>query len=389
MTGDGGAVPASGISVELRWEPVSIERIEIRDRDRRLSSEHVAALKSSFALLGGQLQLQPIVLDRELVLIDGAHRLEAAKQSGWSHIAAMIVAGTAHVDRALLEAEANRVRRSLSVLELETVWRTHYEPEVRAAARRRQLEGLRRRPRPDPTNKVVKLVIGISNNDDLEPDALGVPGDSGDSSEPLQVNEPVESLARSAKRITGFSLDTLNKVTQIRRLSTAAGVPVGLQRAAQSGLVKLSAPGVSVESVYRALCHLQQRSQDVETNVEAARILANEAALERMLAETSLLAERLSGSLAEQIYDAACRGQANREMLRATRVSLAHSLATVVAFECNLDGAPVQALRRVGTEVSQLLSSISRSKLNLAARSEAHVHGGVDAVDQSDERLAA
>ena len=120
-----------------------------------------------------------------------------------------------------------------------------------------------------------------------------------------------------------------------------------------------------------------------------AQILANEAALERMLAETSLLAERLSGSLAEQIYDAACRSRANQEMLRATRVSLAHSLAAVVAFECNLDRAPVQALRRIGTEVSQLLSSISRSRLNLVACSEVHERGGLHTVGQPVERLAA
>lgn len=365
---------ASERSVGLRWEPVSIERIEIRDRAREISPEHVAALKSSFALLGGQLQLQPIVLDCDLVLIDGAHRLEAAKQSGWSHIAAMIVTGTAHVDRALLEAEANRVRRSLSVLELEEVWRTHYEPELRAAAKRRQLAGLRRRPQPDSTNKVLKPVTGISNNDEPER---------------LEHGQVVESLARSAKRITGFSLDTLNKVTQIRLLSTAPGVQAELQRAAQSGLAKLSVPGMSVESVYRALCNLQQRSQSVEANVDAAQILANEAALERMLAETSLLAERLSGSLAEQIYDAACRSRANQEMLRATRVSLAHSLAAVVAFECNLDRAPVQALRRIGTEVSQLLSSISRSRLNLVACSEVHERGGLHTVGQPVERLAA
>ena len=82
-------------------------------------------------------------------------------------------------------------------------------------------------------------------------------------------------------------------------------------------------------------------------------------ALERALAECSRLAERFEGTLSRQLRAAAGRGDAERELLRATRVSLAHCLATVVAIECELESQPMLALRSVGSEVSSMLSSIS------------------------------
>ncbi len=341
-----------GKLVSLRWQPVALELVSIRERRREVSPAHVAALKSSFALLGGQLQLQPIVVDTELVLIDGAHRLEAAKQSGWSHIAAAIVSGTAKIDRALLEAEANRVRRSLGVLELEEVWRTHYEPGLRAAAKQRQLEGLRRRspsvrhPQLAPKVELAESVIGISDNEECEQVAS------------------VESLARAAKRITGYSLDTLDKVAQIRALATVSGVSEELRGAAEAGLARLAEPRTSVESVYRALRNLQQRPQGAEISAGDAQALANETALERVLSETSLLSERLNGSLSEQVFEAATVGDVNRELLRATRVALTHSLAVVVSLECTLEAEPTRALQRIGAEVTQLLAKTSRSGLD-------------------------
>ena len=99
----------------------------------------------SFEMLGGQLQLQPIIVDEQLVLVDGRHRLEAAKRAGWNRIAALVFCGATAEMRPLLESEANRVRRTLNVLELESIWRAHYEPGLRAAAKERQLAGLRMR----------------------------------------------------------------------------------------------------------------------------------------------------------------------------------------------------------------------------------------------------
>ena len=81
------------------------------------------------------------------------------------------------------------------------------------------------------------------------------------------------------------------------------------------------------------------------THLDAVR---DQWALERVLAESSLLAERLEGGLSDQLRAAAERGGvAEREMLRAARVSLAHCLAAVAAIECDLEPQPILALRRV------------------------------------------
>ena len=385
-----------------RWRPVEISEVLISDDARTLDASHVAELRRSFESLGGQLQLQPIIVDERMVLIDGRHRLEAAKRAGWSHIAALVVHGATPVMRPMLETESNRLRRPLSVLEVESVWRTHYEPDLRAAAKRRQLEGLRKR-RSKTAGQTQRLgeslVIGISNNQ------AGCESESENEgeSETLRTREKQregqeqrsagglstpfgcetgrgESISSAAKRITGYSLDTLNKVAQIRALAKADTAPAELREVAERGLRHLARPGASVEAAYRALREQSaagvgaQRGADPSANASAHHgeapaakptaamnlgALRDQQALERTLAECSLLAERFEGRLTDQLRAAARQGNAEREMLRAIRVSLAYSLATVVALECDLELQPMLALRRVGAEVSQLLSKTS------------------------------
>lgn len=371
------------------WRLIAVDEVVHRDGGREVNSDHVAELVRSFEMLGGQLQLQPIIVDEHLVLVDGRHRVEAAKRAGWNRIAALVVCGATVEMRPLLEVEANRVRRNLSVLELESIWRMHYEPGLRAAAKERQLAGLRKRNAGDSDSGPVsrsagRMVIGNSNN--LSGGGEGVRiADNGLLAVESGGTRP-ESVSRAAKRITGYSLDTLNKVARIRALATSEGGSPEMREAAKQGLKRLAKPGASVEMVYRSL---RQRatastlafrsvgerprapeklgSPDVRreprdaglaivTSLDAVR---DEQALERALAECSQLAERFKGALASQLRAAAGRGDAEREMLRATRVSLAYCLATVVAIECDLEAQPILALRRVGSEVSSLLSNTS------------------------------
>lgn len=348
----------------------------------------MAELLRSFEMLGGQLQLQPIIVDEQLVLVDGRHRLEAAKRAGWSRLTALVICGATIEMRPLLEAEANRVRRTLSVLELESIWRAHYEPGLRAAAKERQLAGLRMRNARDlelgrASRSAECLVIGNSNNQGGGVWERIVA--NGSSNAGSGATRP-ESVSRAAKRITGYSLDTLNKVARIRSLATSEGSSLEMREAAKQGLQRLAKPGASVEMVYRALrervaeatlafCSVDGQSQEpvnlessdssqgpgrvglaVVTSLDAAR---DEQALERALAECARLAERFEGTLPRQLRAAAGRGDAEREMLRATRMSLAYCLATVVAIECELEAQPMLALRSVGSEVSSLLSSTS------------------------------
>ena len=391
---DLGSPEASPLMSRLKssWCLLAVDEVVEPDAAREFDEDHVAELERSFEMLGGQLQLQPIIVDEQLVLVDGRHRLEAAKRAGWSRLAALVICGATLEMRPLLEAEANRVRRTLNVLELESIWRAHFEPGLRAAAKERQLAGLRMRNTRDAESgpalsSADRLVIGNSNNQSVAREGARIA--TNDSSTAGSGGTRHESVGRAAKRITGHSLDTLNKVARIRELATSeAGLPE-LREAAKQGLQRLAKPGASVEMVYRALreraaeAALGFRSVGVQpqmlkelespdarleargvggaglaavTSLDAAR---DEQALERALAECSRLAERFEGALAVQLQAAAGRGDAERDMLRATRVSLAHCLATVVAIECELESQPMLALRSVGLEVSSMLSSIS------------------------------
>jgi len=316
----------------------------------------------------------------------------------------------------MLEAEASRVRRQLSVLALEEVWRTYYEPELRVAAKQRQLTALRGGP----------VVIGNSNNHvgvesegahfgerervrfgerggvrfgEREGVRLGERGvcerhannggrgpadvayETGDGlaqrrnldDRTRRWPKAQESVAQAAKRLTGYSLDTLNKVTWIRGVAGSSLSSQKLREAATRGLQRLSKPGVSVDAVYRSLQRLQ-RGQDlnsappeVSDEIYAARVRKQgnsqepipEHTLERALFESSRIAERLETEWGDQLRVAGRQGCAETEMIRAIRVALTSALASVVVIESELEEQPVPALRRIGSEVSQYLSTAS------------------------------
>ena len=382
-----------GMLLTSSWRLLAVGEVLDSAKARVVNTDHVTELVRSFEMLGGQLQLQPIIVDEHMVLVDGRHRLAAARRAGWSHIAALIICGATVEMRPLLEAEANRVRRTLNVLELESIWRTHYEPGLRTAARERQLAGLRKRNAGNletgsAAHLAECLVIGNSNNRNGGEEGARIAANGSSAAGSGETHH--ESVGRAAKRITGYSLDTLNKVARIRTLATSEASPRELRKAAERGLQRLAQPGASVEMVYRALREraveaaptvrfvgkwpeklekLESSDARLEaggaglaviTSLDDAR---NEQALERALAACSRLAERFEGSLSTQLQAAASQGEAEREMLRATRVSLAYCLATVVAIECELEAQPMLALRSIGIEVSRLLSNTSQQYL--------------------------
>ena len=62
---------------------ISIDEIRLRDGRRKLDTDHIKELADSIQELG---LLNPITIDREYFLIAGLHRLEAAKQLGWTKV---------------------------------------------------------------------------------------------------------------------------------------------------------------------------------------------------------------------------------------------------------------------------------------------------------------
>jgi hypothetical protein len=186
---------------------------------------------------------------------------------------------------------------------------------------------------------------------------------------------PKETVGRAAKRITGYSIETLNKVAQIRELAGSDTVSAELRAAAESCLHRLARPGASVHGAYRSLLALQQQLLESARPVAQLRAPGDTDALERVLEETSVLAAQLAGPLASQLASAARQGKAEREMLRATRTSLASCLATVVAIECELEPQPLHTLRRIAAEVSRMLSVGSRQHIQAHIQAHNQAHG--------------
>lgn len=92
---------------------VPIEEIKRKDGRRKLDTDHVKELADSIQELG---LLNPITIDREYFLIAGLHRLEAAKQLGWTKVECT-VSSLEGLQAELAEIDENFVRNDLSAVE--------------------------------------------------------------------------------------------------------------------------------------------------------------------------------------------------------------------------------------------------------------------------------
>ena len=92
---------------------VPIEKIKIKEGRRRLDTDHVRELADSIRELG---LLNPVTIDSENTLIAGMHRLEAARQLGWSDVECT-VSSLGGLQAELAEIDENFVRNDLSAVE--------------------------------------------------------------------------------------------------------------------------------------------------------------------------------------------------------------------------------------------------------------------------------
>lgn len=372
-----------------RWRVVEIARVQVAGEAHCLSADHVASLCASFQLLGGELLIQPIVVDDRLTLIDGAHRLAAAKQLGWRFVPAVVFEQVNAHDRALMLAEANRVRKSLSVVELEQEWRNLYAPELEYQAKQRQLAGLRKRyphlaQQAQKTGNTSTLgqapADGPTNAGEVPPSASRAAHDPsptpssrlsviGNSNNRESGEGRAESIAKAAKRITGFSIDTLNKVAVIRGIAESTTGSEELRAAAKRGLQNIAASRASVDAVHRQLRNTMQSLSLLAENTAKRTPLQNpihtptDALLEHLLAETSLLAERLGRDSFEILSSVSNEHLAGVQLLEGVRSSLTIALAHVVAAESLRHEHPVAELRRLIVEAGQLCSRTAHERL--------------------------
>jgi len=312
-------------SITQTWTMVPVESVIVKQRQRQLDPEHVKLIKTSYEAL--RVQIQPIVVDEHTVLVDGAHRLQAAKEAGWSEIGAMVVTGATEMDRSLLELEANRLRKQMSPAELNAVWESFGEPLFKVQAKNRSTANLRQGA----------VVPG--------PEITG----AGESEAPL-------TAAQAARELTGLSLATLNKISEIRQAAEGEQVPEHLRGLAQKAMRKLEDPHAKVEPVYQGLQKVANAIRLQDDPEEARRVV-----LEKQLGDTMVqvahLEERLEvKGLAAELGEASQFAPLGDENLRTIRMSLTKCLAMIVAVECKLTNRPEATLDQVGSEVMRLLS---------------------------------
>lgn len=93
---------------------VALKDIRIPDRIRADLGD-LSALVDSLRTCG---QLNPVTLTRDLELIAGRRRLEAARQLGWQSLEARIVDGLDAVQRVQMEIQENLCRKDFTSEEL-------------------------------------------------------------------------------------------------------------------------------------------------------------------------------------------------------------------------------------------------------------------------------
>ncbi|GAA2823216.1 ParB-like nuclease family protein [Leucobacter komagatae] len=321
--------------IQQDWKLVRVEDVIVKERLRDYDEDHINRIRRSFRELGGQLQLQPIVLDERMILIDGAHRLEAASREGWEFISALIWTGVTEEDRPILEAEANIVRKDFSPVELERIWKEHYEPAARVKAKANQMN--------------------LPNASSVLP----ITGNTG--------NREGQSLVKVAKETVGRDIDWLNKVTDVRALAESTTAPVELKAAAERGIEKLSKPGAKVDPVHKELLKLQEAFNKKGQAPTERRAEALEKTLDKQVTESTLLAEKYSGDLGSDLVEAAGVVPAGGESVRAIRIALTHALAGAITVECRTSENPAAALRPIGQEVVDLLNMLTMKQLGLEA----------------------
>ncbi len=350
------------------WRMIPVGDVIVRDLLRTPKDEDVERIMQSFRDLGGQVQLQPIVLDGDLVLIDGAHRLEAAKRSGWTHISSMIREGVTTEDRHILGIEANVVRKQFSPLELQEAWANHYAPAFQAVAKQRQLAGVSAAPvasADDARGDLPGNSWKVTGADSSENDTLVSPAAAVTSAGP-------RTLAQAARETVGLDPRTLDKIQEIKVIAHSESAAPRLRDAALVGLKKLSVPGSKVDPIHKELLAMQEaiKQQNEDPEERLARTQAK--FLGKVLDETTILAERFQKTYSVAIESAARVAPGGREQVAAIRIALTHALAHALAAEVNLEPEPSRPamLDKYGSDVTRLLSELTIDALGLTPVSD-------------------
>ncbi|MFD5600780.1 ParB/RepB/Spo0J family partition protein [Leucobacter sp. NPDC058333] len=332
-------------NVTIRSTELDVDTIIVRQRQREVDADHVELLRRSIAETGKQ--IVPIAVSERaggrLVLIDGAHRLEAAKQDGRTTIRAEVYTGLDENQEDVLEFVTNRARRDLSPLEILAAWETFDLPLYELKTKEKQLSGLRQ-GNESP-------VIPAGNNGR---------------------HEASVSISEVAKAKTGHKPEWLDQIRTIRDLSVDEKIEPAVREVAQRAVEKLRDSKAKVGPVFKEVQKISAAVQRQAEDPEALQLRDAEDRLDEIVRHTTLLQEKLDGNLRDFLLLAGRRGQMGRDMLRATRVALVRSLTSVVVIECEVSENASESLQTIGREVTTLLFQESTKALSLRqAESEA------------------
>lgn len=335
-------------NVTIRPAELDVDTIIVRERQREVSDEHVELLQASITQTGKQ--IVPIAVSERpsgvLVLIDGAHRLEAAKRDGRSTIRAEVYSGLEEDHENVLEFVTNRARRDLSPAEILAAWETFDLPLYELKARENQAMG--GHMTAVATGKVAEFMLTPVRS--------------------KHESTPTVSISAAAVEKTGHKPEWLDKVRTIRDLASSEAAPAPVREAAQRGFAKLQSSTAKVEPVFKQVKKIHEAVLQEQEDPEERKLRAAEKRLDEVVRDTTLFQERMEGDILEVLQLAASQNPMSREMLRSARVALVHALTALVVVECEVDGARGEALKRVGGEVTTLLHAQAVRQLGLEVR---------------------
>lgn len=210
--------------------------IIVSDALRVVDEGAVKRIIESFHVNGGRM-VQPIVVDTNHVLVDGGHRLEAAKRESWQAVPVVVDHSVAtQVDRELQGLIANNVRHAMNPLDAARVYKKAIEPFLRrdrASAQKTHLQ--HQDPRPaDSAERESDGLIGFPVAED----------GTTRSSVPL---------------VTGFSESKINEAFQLQEWAADESAAPELRKTAASAIEKVrKTPGALHKIFLRvdALHHL-------------------------------------------------------------------------------------------------------------------------------------
>lgn len=299
-------------NITQQWQLLPIEDVTVVKRQRDVDAKHVKAIEKSFNDLGGQMLIQPIVVDGDSVLIDGAHRLQAAKNSGWTHIAAIVCSGATIDDRAVLEFEANRIRKELSAQEVSEAWEKFYKPAaVKAATERMHTAG-----------------VNAMNNSNTATDNIG-------SSE----NE-ARTLAKAARETTGHSVEWLNRINAINRVAADPEMPETVRETARRAQQQLFDPKAKVDPLYKKVQAAKELAESQGLPVEARRAGEAEELVDKLVSDACFLAGRVMQDKTREAFTTAPKERCAAQF-EALKLRLVECLAVVLV---TVDDAGIEAL---------------------------------------------